>query len=75
MLDRIKVRPRLTELLKERGMTQLELSQLSGVTQASISRFDRNSRHEAVHLFAIARALDLRVEDLFEVEIEENFSD
>lgn len=60
---RIVIRARLSELLKERGM-----SRLSGVPQGSISRFDRNSRHESAHLFAIAGALGVRIEDLFDVE-------
>lgn len=64
----LKVKPRLNKILKERGLTQLKLAELSGVPQGSISRFDKNSRHEAAHLFAIARALDVKIEELFEVE-------
>jgi transcriptional regulator with XRE-family HTH domain len=63
----ITVKPRLTALLKERGLTQMQLSEMSGVPQGSISRFDRNDRHVDAHIFAIARVLDVRVEDLFEV--------
>lgn len=63
----LNVTPRLGEILKERGLTQTELSSMSGVPQGSISRFDKNSRHEAAHMFAIARALGLSVEDLFTV--------
>jgi hypothetical protein len=48
------------------------LSEKSGVPQGSISRFDKNSRHEASHLFSIARALGVSVEDLFEVSEEKN---
>lgn len=61
------VKPRLMALLKERGLTQMQLSKISGVPQGSISRFDRNDRHVDAHIFAIAKALDLKVEDLFEV--------
>lgn len=61
------VKPRLGELLKERKLTQLQLQELSGVPQASISRFDRNKRHEDAHLVAISRALDVTIEDLFEI--------
>lgn len=76
MLDRIKVRPRLHEILKERGMTQMQLAEMSGVSIAAVNRFDKNVRHEDAHLFAIARALNLRVEELFEVEyLDEKFSD
>lgn len=61
------VTPRLGAILKERGLTQTELSSMSGVPQGSISRFDKNNRHEDAHLFAIARALGISVEDLFTV--------
>lgn len=46
----------------------MELSQLSGIPQGSISRFDKNTRHEDAHLFAIAKALGLNIEELFEIE-------
>lgn len=66
---KIRVRPRLNEILKERGLTQTELAQKAGIPQAAISRFDRNSQRKDEHLFAIAYVLNLKVEDLFEVEI------
>lgn len=59
--------PRLTDILKERGLTQLQLQELCGVPQASISRFDSNKRHEATHLFAISTALNISIEQLFTV--------
>lgn len=65
------VRPKLTSILKERGMTQMELSEISGVPQGSISRFDNNSRHEASHLFSISKALGISIEELFDREQEE----
>jgi len=37
------VKPRLNVLMKERGLTQMKLSEMSGVPQTSISRFDRNN--------------------------------
>jgi transcriptional regulator with XRE-family HTH domain len=63
----MNVKPKLMALLKERNITQMQLSEISGIPQGSISRFDRNDRHVDAHLFAIAKALDVRVEDLFEV--------
>lgn len=63
----ITVVPKLMKILEERNLTQMNLSAMSGVPQGTISRFDKNTRHDASHLFAIARALDLNVEDLFEV--------
>lgn len=65
----IRVRPKLNKIMKERKMKQYQLSELSGVPQGSISRFDGNTRHQDTHLFAIAQALGLNVEDLFEVTI------
>lgn len=61
----VKATPNLMNILRERGITQIQLSELSGVPQASISRFDKNSRHEASHLFSISRALGLTIEQLF----------
>ncbi|WP_412102067.1 helix-turn-helix domain-containing protein, partial [Paenibacillus larvae] len=40
------VTPKLNQILKDRGLTQMQLSQMTGVPQGSISRFDKNSRHE-----------------------------
>lgn len=67
----LKVKPNLMPLLKEKGITQLQLSETTGIPQGSLSRFDKNSRHESVHLFTIARALGVGVEDLFTVQEQE----
>jgi transcriptional regulator with XRE-family HTH domain len=64
---KLTVKPRLLSILKERGITQTQLSDMSGVPQGSISRFDRNESHVDAHVFAIAKALDVNVEDMFEV--------
>ncbi|MCP3025393.1 helix-turn-helix transcriptional regulator [Halobacillus sp. A5] len=64
----INVKPRLNKIMKERKLTQMKLSEMSGVTQGSISRFDNKTRHEASHLFSIAKALNLKIEDLFEYD-------
>ncbi|AIQ70390.1 helix-turn-helix domain-containing protein [Paenibacillus graminis] len=65
------VKPNLMPLLKELGLTQMQLSEKSGVPQGSISRFDKNTRHEANHLFAISEALGVPIEKLFIREQEE----
>lgn len=70
-LSMINVRPNLMPLLKKIGWTQQVLSEKSGVPQGSISRFDKNTRHEASHLFSIAMALGVSIEQLFIVEQEE----
>ena len=63
----IEVKPRLNKLLKERNMTQNDLSLITGITQPVISRFDKNTQHRSVHLYLISRALELKMDDLFEV--------
>ncbi|MGJ3545049.1 helix-turn-helix domain-containing protein [Bacillus subtilis] len=60
--------PRLHAVMKAKGWTQARLAEASGVTQGSISRFDKNSRHEDWHVFSIAKALGVEVEELFEVK-------
>lgn len=73
---KLLVTPRLGEILKERGLTQTWLSAESGIPQGSISRFDKNTRHEDVHVFAIARALNVAVDELFTItEIDESASE
>lgn len=65
----IEIKPKLNKLLKERNMTQNDLSELTGITQPVISRFDKNGQHRSNHLYLISRALNLKMDDLFEVEI------
>ncbi|MGY0654119.1 helix-turn-helix domain-containing protein [Bacillus subtilis] len=59
---------RLNTVMKAKGWTQVRLSEASGVPQGSISRFDKNSRHEDSHVFSIAKALEVEVEELFEIK-------
>lgn len=67
----LKVKPRLKQILKAKKMTQEELAERTKVPQGSISRFDSRTRHEASHIFSIAYALGVKVEDLFQIEKEE----
>lgn len=69
---KIKVRPRLKEILQEKGWTQEYLSERSGVPQSAISRFDRSTQRKDEHMFAIAHALGCKVDDLFEKTIIED---
>ncbi|MED4579041.1 helix-turn-helix transcriptional regulator [Bacillus atrophaeus] len=68
---KLKVTPKLNSVMKAKGWTQVRLSEATGVTQGSISRFDKNNRHEDWHVFSIARALDVEVEELFEITEDE----
>lgn len=63
-------RGRLRELMKSRGLTQVELSAKTGIPQGTISRFDRNTRHETSHLLALSKFFGIRINDLFEEEEE-----
>jgi transcriptional regulator with XRE-family HTH domain len=69
------VTPKLGKILKERNMTQTQLSELSGVPQGTISKFDKNKQHTDWHLVAIAKALNISIDDLFEVDIQYEIDD
>ncbi|MBT2723068.1 helix-turn-helix transcriptional regulator [Bacillus sp. ISL-46] len=60
--------PKLNKILEERGLKQIHLAQMTGIPQGTISRFDRSRQHMMSNLITIAKALDLSVEDLFEIE-------
>jgi transcriptional regulator with XRE-family HTH domain len=66
------VKPRLSEIIDERkkndpSFNQRKVALLSGLTEGTISRFDRQSRYEITNLFKIADALNVKIEDLFQV--------
>ncbi|MDO7347103.1 helix-turn-helix transcriptional regulator [Bacillus stercoris] len=65
---KLKATPRLHAVMKAKGWTQVRLAEASGVTQGSISRFDKNTRHEDWHVFSIAKALEVEVDELFEIK-------
>ncbi|MFB4367365.1 helix-turn-helix transcriptional regulator [Bacillus subtilis] len=69
---KLNATPRLHAVMKNKGWTQVRLAEASGVPQGSISRFDKNSRHEDWHVFSIAKALEVEVEELFEITTEED---
>lgn len=75
MLMNYTVIPILGKILKDRGMTQVELSKLTGIPQGTISKFDRNKQHQDVHLVTIAKVLGLSIEDLFYIEEQFEFQD
>lgn len=65
---KLNATPRLHAVMKAKWWTQVRLSEASGVPQGSISRFDKNNRHEDWHVFSIAKALGVKVEELFEIK-------
>jgi putative transcriptional regulator len=67
-LPTVKVTPKLNQIRKERGLSQIELAELSKVNQPFISKFDSNENFNANNVFSIARALGVSVEELFIIE-------
>lgn len=67
--------PRLTNESKlarmriARGLTQTQLAEMTGCTQADISRWERGTHAMGSRRLAqIARALECRIEDIIEVQ-------
>jgi putative transcriptional regulator len=61
---------RIKELRKAKGWTQKELAEISGVRQATVSRYERNLIDSVnLELLAkIARGLDVDVDDIIQDE-------
>ncbi|WP_306568576.1 helix-turn-helix domain-containing protein [Paenibacillus elgii] len=69
MMRKLKIK--LKEILKQRNMTQLELSKLSNVRQAAISELCRNERKEInlEQIERIATALNItKISELLEFQ-------
>lgn len=73
-INEIIVKPQLAKWLKKKSLRQQDLEDMTGVNRATISRFDTLKRHDDRHLFAIAHALGIKIEDLFEVTFKEDVS-
>jgi transcriptional regulator with XRE-family HTH domain len=58
---------RLKELRERRGLTQTELAKLSGVSRATIARYEAGEQHRphSKTVRKLARALKARPEELF----------
>ncbi|MFD2681490.1 helix-turn-helix domain-containing protein [Bacillus seohaeanensis] len=60
---------KIRELMKLKGIkTQKELAVLVGVKEATISRFDSQTRYDIDVLISVSKALEMPVEDLFEIK-------
>lgn len=71
-LGKIKnITPCLNKKMMEKGITQTQLMELSNVPQSALSRFDKQQNHNDLHVFRIAKALNMSVEDLFEITYED----
>ncbi|MED4569090.1 helix-turn-helix transcriptional regulator [Brevibacillus agri] len=75
----LKIKIKLKEVLKDRGITQVQLSEMSGVNQARISQLCKEDRKE-VNLEMLSKiASALNISDIsqlvqFEVVSDENES-
>jgi transcriptional regulator with XRE-family HTH domain len=63
---------RIRKLRKQKGWRQIDLAQHSGVHEVHISDLERGTREAGLRtILAIARALDVRLSDMFrELETE-----
>ncbi|KAF6572224.1 helix-turn-helix domain-containing protein [Paenibacillus sp. SEL3] len=71
----LKLKIKLKEVLKEKGITQKQLEELSGVSQARISKLSSGDRQEVnlLMLEKIAHALDIKdISILLQFEEENN---
>lgn len=58
---------RLTELRKERKMTQEKLADLAGLTRVYISGIEQGKRNVSLEVIAqLAQALDIKISQFFE---------
>lgn len=59
---------RIQKLLDERGLTRKQFSELTGITEAALSRYVTNQREpKALTLSIIARSLGVSMDDLLGV--------
>lgn len=66
-LRMIIVKPQLVKILTERGYTQNGFAKKFKISLNAVNRFDRSVQHRSENVFLIARALELKVDELFEV--------
>ncbi len=68
-----KVKNRLRELREERGLTQEELAKALGVTRQTIIAIEKGRYDPSLRLaFKMARFFNVRIEDIFIYEGENN---
>jgi transcriptional regulator with XRE-family HTH domain len=66
-----EVKPQLNVVMKERGLTQTQLEEMSDVPQTIISRFDKQENHKDIHVIRLLDALDITIKELFQITYEE----
>jgi len=67
---------RLASALRSRGMTQKELAESTGLTQAAVSRYISGAREpRAITVASIARALDITPQELLGTDTRDEFDE
>lgn len=66
----IKVVPRINYVRKAKGITQKQLSEITGIDQGNISKYDKRSSYmfDIRHLIALMDAMDCDLHDLFDIK-------
>ncbi|AIW03588.1 DNA-binding protein [Bacillus phage Moonbeam] len=67
---------KIKQLLAERGISQADLAEMTGLRRATISEMSRNSRSvlNKVHVAKVMDALDVtELNDIVELEVTEEF--
>ncbi|ASA21840.1 helix-turn-helix domain-containing protein [Paenibacillus donghaensis] len=69
-MAKYKLTPKLSKILKERGIKQLHIAIKAEIPQPYISRFDGPDKghYDISNLYSIAESLNLKIEDLFTIE-------
>ena len=73
-------KPKLKKLLSEfeskmKYPSQKDIALAAGVKEPTISRFDSQSRYDINTLVSISKVLEVKIEDLFDIEKNPNYVD
>lgn len=66
-MAKYSLKPKLNKILKERNITQTEIAEAAKVPQAFISRFDKSENHNDNNIYSVAKVLNLKIEELFDI--------
>jgi DNA-binding Xre family transcriptional regulator len=66
-MNNLIVEPQLKNIMNSKGITQKELSIMTGIPQSTISRFDKTDSHKQVHVVIILKTLEIEYEELFKI--------
>jgi transcriptional regulator with XRE-family HTH domain len=67
-MPKYKATAKMKEIQVQRGLMSKDLAKLAGVTEPTISRFDSQKRYDIDVLISVSKALNVTVEELFDIE-------